>query len=172
MNENFERVKIDQALSTKYPEQIVAVSSVDNSGQPNAIILGWSMIASGNPPMMAIAIDRNNYSNQLIKECQEFVLAFPSPDVEEQVEFCGSKSGRDYQNKLKECGWETEAAEIVAPPLLKGCIANFECTVEKQVEAGDHTTFFGEIVAAHKNKENLERLYNFGDGVFAPAAKK
>lgn len=51
-------------------------------------------------------------------------------------------------------------------------MTNFECIVRKQVEAGDHITFFKEIVMAYQNEKAVNRIYNFsGDGVFAPAVK-
>ncbi|MFW6270501.1 MAG: flavin reductase [Bacillota bacterium] len=55
--------------------------------------------------------------------------------------------------------------------MLQGCVANFECIVRKKVESGDHTTFFGEIVAAHQTEKELNRIYNFGEGIFVPAVR-
>ena len=45
-----------QAVKTKYPEQIVIALAKDKNGKANPVTLGWTMIVSGNPPMMAIAV--------------------------------------------------------------------------------------------------------------------
>ncbi len=100
---------------------------------PNALIVGWSMTVSGSPPMMAVAIGHPNYSCKLIRECGEFVLAYPSTEVQKQVTFCGLNSGKDIEDKLAECGWRAAPATEVSPPLLAGCLANFECVVKNQV---------------------------------------
>ncbi len=172
MAEKLEKVNAEDAMAVKYPSEITAVSSVDSDGIPNALIVGWSMIVSGRPPMMAIAIGHPNYSCKLIRECGEFALAYPSTEMVKQAEFCGSNSGRNIEDKLSECGWKTMPATVVAPPLLGGCLANFECMVKDRIETGDHTTFIGEVVAAHRSTRKLDRLYSFADGALGPVRRK
>lgn len=167
-----QQVEISEAIATKYPEQVVAITSIDRNGTPNAMIAGWSMNTSGDPPMLAVSVGHTRFSHDLIRERGEFVLAFPSTEVEEQVRFCGSNSGSEYENKLAACGWETLPAKHVSPPLLSGCVANFECIVKVDVKTGDHTIFAGEVVAAHEAQDNLERLYNIGDRVFRAVVAK
>jgi len=172
MEEKLEKVQVEDAFAVKYPSEIVAVSSVDSGGIPNALIVGWSMTVSGRPPMIAVAIGHPNYSCKLIRECGEFVLAYPSTKVVKEVEFCGSNSGRDIEDKLAECGWGSVPAAEVSPPLLAGCLANFECVVKDRIETGDHATFIGEVVAAHRNPRKLDRLYSFADGRLGPVRRK
>jgi len=162
----FRKVGAGEAWKSKFPEHVVVATTVDKKGRPNAITLGWMMPTSNQPPMLAISVGLTRYSHQLLEECGEFVVAFPDESAEDQMLFCGSKSGRDFDDKLKACGWETEEAEIVAPPLLKNCVANFECKVAGTLLTGDHTIFAGEIVSAHISKKSQDRLYNFGSGVF------
>ena len=42
-----------EVIKTKYPEQVVIAIAKDKDGQANPITLGWTMIVSGKPPMMA-----------------------------------------------------------------------------------------------------------------------
>ena len=49
------QAEYQEAIKTKYPEQIVIAIARDKTGKANPITLGWTMIASGKPPMMAIA---------------------------------------------------------------------------------------------------------------------
>ena len=48
------QVEYADAITTKYPEQIVIAIAKDRNGKFNPITLGWTMIVSGEPPMMAI----------------------------------------------------------------------------------------------------------------------
>ena len=50
------QVEYSDAIKTKYPEQVVIAIARDADGRANPITLGWTMIVSGNPPMMAIAV--------------------------------------------------------------------------------------------------------------------
>lgn len=47
-------------------------------------------------------------------------------------------------------------------PLLKGCLASFECCVNQTVEAGDHAIFLAEVVSAEYD-EGRPLIY-FGSG--------
>lgn len=158
-------VTVTEAWKQKYPESIVLASSVDSAGIPNIISLGWSMCTSFVPPMVAISIGKTRYSYKLISEGKEFVLAFPGEDMEREVFYCGTHSGRDV-NKFKELGLTAMTARIVSPPLIDKCIVNMECKVVGQLDTGDHTIFVGEIITSYLSDEKKKRLYNLGNENF------
>jgi flavin reductase (DIM6/NTAB) family NADH-FMN oxidoreductase RutF len=160
-------VSVTESWKHKYPESIVLASSVDSAGIPNIISLGWSMCTSFIPPMVAISIGKTRYSHKLIAEGKEFVLAFPSEEMEHEVRYCGTHSGRDV-NKFKELGLVEITAKIVSPPLIDRCIVNMECKVVSQLDTGDHTIFVGEIVASYLSDKKKKRLYNLGNEKFGP----
>lgn len=159
-----QEVPISQAWNKKYPEQIGLVVTVDPSGVANVIVLGWVMPTSGSPPMVAVSIGHGRYTHELLQQCKEFVLAFPNEDQGREMLFCGTKSGR-HVNKERESGFEFVPSRRVKPPLIKGCVANFECRLVSQHETGDHTIFVGEILTAHI-EEGQGRLYTLGGGAF------
>jgi flavin reductase (DIM6/NTAB) family NADH-FMN oxidoreductase RutF len=152
-----------QAIKTKYPEQIVIAIAKDKTGRANPVTLGWTMIASGTPPMMAIAVARKHYSIETIRHSKNFTLAFPSSDMGDTALFFGSKSGRDI-DKLANCDCKTQPAKAIDSLLLSDAVANFECTLESETDAGDHIIFLGRVVASHINKEPKKRLYTVGPG--------
>ena len=49
-------------IKSKYPEQVVIAIAKDADGKHNPITLGWTMIASHVPPMMAIGVGKTRYS--------------------------------------------------------------------------------------------------------------
>ncbi len=159
-------VSVEEAWKRKYPEQVSWAVSVDSEGKANIISLGWCMTTSFKPPMMAISVGKTRYSHKLISESREFVLAFPSEEMGKEVLYCGTHSGRKV-DKFKETGLVAVPAKRVRPPLIEGCVANFECRVVGEIETGDHTIFVGEIVAAHISEEKKRRLYNLGNFKFS-----
>ncbi|HIJ52601.1 MAG TPA: flavin reductase family protein [Planctomycetes bacterium] len=152
-----------EAIKTKYPEQVVIAIAKDKAGRANPVTLGWTMIVSGAPPMMAIAVAKKHYSIETIRHSKCFTIAFPSSGMAEAALFFGSRSGRDV-DKLAEFDCKTEPAEAIDSVLLADAVANFECTLESETEAGDHIIFVGRIVCSHANTEPKKRLYTVGPG--------
>ena len=157
------QVEYSDAIKTKYPEQVVIAIAKDRNGKANPITLGWTMIVSGRPPMMAIAVAKTHYSVEAITHSRSFTIAFPTSEMADAALFFGSKSGRDT-DKFAEFDCPTEPAKDIDSVLLADAVANFECTLESQVHAGDHIIFVGEVVSAHINTESKKRLYTTGPG--------
>jgi len=157
------QVEYSDAVKTKYPEQVVIAIAKDRQGKANPVTLGWTMYASGNPPMMAIAVAKKHYSIEAITHSECFTIAFPSSDMAEAALFFGSKSGREI-DKFAEFECETEPAKEIDSVLLTGAVANFECTLDSQVPVGDHIIFVGTVVCSHMNDEPKKRLYTTGPG--------
>jgi len=137
------------------PSPVVLVTCSSQDGKHNIITVGMYMPISFNPPLVAIGISPKRYSHKLIKELGEFVVNVPTREIVEKVVYCGTVSGRDV-DKFKEAGLTPIPAKMVRPPLIKECIAHFECKLYASYEAGDHTIFVGRVVAVSVN-ENIER---------------
>ena len=157
------QVEYSDAIKTKYPEQVVIAIAKDKDGKANPVTLGWTMIVSGNPPMMAIAVAKKHYSVEAINHSKCFTICYPSSEMADATLFFGSKSGRNI-DKLAEFQCETAPAEKIDSVLLSDAVANFECKLDSQTEAGDHIIFIGEIVCSHKNTEPKKRLYTTAPG--------
>jgi len=157
------QVEYAEAIKTKYPEQIVIAIAKDRNGKFNPITLGWTMIVSGKPPMMAIAVAKTHYSVEAITFAECFTIAYPSSEMGDAALFFGSRSGRDV-DKLAEFNCETAPATEIDSVLLVDAVANFECKLEQHMHAGDHVIFIGNIEAAHKNTETKKRLYTTAPG--------
>jgi len=157
------RVEYSDAVKTKYPEQVVIAIAKDRQGKANPVTLGWTMYASGDPPMMAIAVAKKHYSIEAITHSECFTIAFPSSEMADAALFFGSKSGREI-DKFAEFECETEPAKEIDSVLLTDAVANFECMLDSQVPVGDHIIFVGTVVCSHMNTEPKKRLYTTGPG--------
>lgn len=158
-------VPVEDAWKRKYPERTVLLVSVDRSGRPNIVTLGWNMPTSGKPPMIAVSISPKRYSHKLIRETGEFVVAFPSEGMEDALIFCGTRSGRTV-DKFKATGLTPVKAKYVKPPLIAEATVNMECKLAASLETGDHTIFIGEILTAYVSEEDKPVLFNMGERKF------
>ena len=157
------QIEYEEAIRTKYPEQVVIAIAKDKDGKANPVTLGWTMIVSGKPPMMAIAVASRHYSIETIRHSKYFTIAFPSAEMADMALFFGSRSGRDV-DKLANCDCKTEPAKAIDSVLLCDAVANFECELESETTAGDHIIFVGKVICSHINTESKKRLYTVGPG--------
>lgn len=157
------QVEYQDAIKTKYPEQVVIAIAKDKAGRANPVTLGWTMLVSGEPPMMAISVYKGHYSIKTIRHSKCFTICYPSSEMADAAFFFGSKSGRDV-DKFAEFDCKTEPAKVIDSVLLSDAVANFECTLESETQAGDHIIFVGKIIASHTNTKPKKRLYTIGPG--------
>ncbi len=141
-------------------EPTVFVVSKGKVGPVNVMAAGWNVKCSYEPPMLAVALKKGNHTEKLIQETGEFVVAVPSPDLVEQLEYVGSVSGADV-DKLKNTELNTQPSDEVSVPLITEARVNFECKLEQAVLTGDHYLCVGMIVAAHYNADK-DQLYFAG----------
>ncbi len=154
-----------EAIKTKYPEQVVIVIAKDAQGRANPVTLGWVMTASFEPPMWAIALAAQHYTTEAIRHSKCFTIALPSSEQKEAAMFFGSKSGREI-DKFARCPGKcpVEDAKEIDSVLLCQAVANFECTLENEIAAGDHIIFIGKVVASWINTDPNRRLFAIGPG--------
>ena len=156
-------VSFTKAIVKKYPEQVVIVLAKEESGRINPITIGWTMLTSHNPPMMAFSVGLRRYSLEVLRVAKECVIAFPSEQQAGETLLFGTKSGTDT-DKLELSGIATVPAKVVDGVLLDDAVANFECRLTGEFKTGDHVIFVGEIVVSHVNTKSTGRLYTAAKG--------
>ena len=152
-----------QAIKTKYPEQLIITIAKDENGKANPMTMGWTMITSGSPPMMAVSMSKGHYTTKCIKRSKCFTIVFPASDMADAALFFGTHTGWNI-DKFAQFDCPHQPAKKIDSVLLTEAVANFECQLEKQLETGDHIIFVGRIVASHINTEPKKRLYIIGSG--------
>jgi flavin reductase (DIM6/NTAB) family NADH-FMN oxidoreductase RutF len=143
--------------SALYPNPVMLVSAAFE-GKESIITLAWGGTSSSNPPYVSIAIRKSRYSYDLIVKSKEFVLNIPTASMLEQVEFCGTKSGKDF-DKWKECNFTKGKGVNIDTPYIEECPVSFECKLHQVIELGTHDLLIGEVVAYHLDEQWREKGY-------------
>lgn len=161
-----------------YPCQAVLITCA-HGGRTN-VMTSSTMPASFKPPLLVVSVSPRRFSYELIKLQGEFVVNIPTSRLLDEVVACGSSSGREV-DKVKKLGLTLGRARRVEVPIIEECAAHLECRVFKEVEAGDHSLFIGEVVAAYAEEgllttdddgiamwdvERADVLLHVGGGVF------
>lgn len=155
---------VEDAFRRLKPENCYFVISVDGNGKPNIMVACWAMKCSLDPPLFAVSLSKKGYTHDLINKSREFVVAVPNKKLEKELMFFGSIH-ENKVDKFHESGIKTKKAKFLKSPLLDDATFNFECSLEKEVDAGDHTIFIGKILAAHDGGRkkvllNMKKLAN------------
>lgn len=120
----------------------VAVATVNGAdGAPHGLTVNSFTSVSLSPPLVLICVDHAAAVLAHFRAARCFgVNVLRESQRELSVRF--SRKGHDRFNGLE---WAPGQTGV---PLLGGVLAALECVVEQTVEAGDHTIFIGEVVAA------------------------
>lgn len=139
------------------PLPVVMVSCADNrKNRPNIITAAWTGIVNTAPPMVSLSLKPERYSHDLIATSGEFVINLVSADLLTACDFCGVRSGRDY-DKFEHCRLTPNpAAKLERAPAIAQSPLTLSCKVRSSEFLGTHTLFIAEILAI----EVAENLLN------------
>ena len=158
------KASVKKAITRKYPEQVVLVTTRAKAGNANIMAVGWVAIAAEDPLMFVLGIGDGAYSYELINETREFVVAFPAESMGKAVLHAGTCHGQG-RDKLSEAKLAVQDGTRVKAPLISGAVANFECKLVEVYQPGDCPLVIGRVVAAHENTDpKVKRLYTVGKG--------
>ena len=138
-----------------YPVPAVMVSCGNKTDGYNIITIAWTGTICTDPAMAYISVRPDRYSYDIIKKNGDFVINLTTKDLARATDWCGVKSGRDY-DKFKEMNLTPMAATKVRSPLIEECPLNIECRVTEIKELGSHHMFLAEVVAVNASKEYLD----------------
>ncbi|MGW8816390.1 flavin reductase family protein [Gordonia terrae] len=103
----------------------------------NAITLCFSSWVSYKPRMFAFAVQRTNYSYDLIRPSMPVSLSVPSEKLVDEAMYFGTVSGRN-EDKLVTSNAGLTNGESVPVPRLSSAIAAIEGVVDQVHSTGDH----------------------------------
>jgi flavin reductase (DIM6/NTAB) family NADH-FMN oxidoreductase RutF len=144
-----------------YPLPAVMVSCGAVPEEYNIFTVSWTGTICTDPPMCYISVRPSRFSYDIIKRNREFVINLTTKDLAFATDWCGVKSGADY-NKFSEMGLTPETGSVVKSPLIKESPVNIECIVKEIMELGTHHMFISEVVAVNAESE----LFDENTGVF------
>lgn len=134
------------------PPVLVSCGSMEAA---NLITIGWTGTICTQPSMVSISVRPERYSYQLIKDSGEFVINLPTRKLVRTVDWCGVKSGRDY-DKFAEMKLTPLPASTVSCPILAESPVNLECQVTQVIPLGSHDLFLAKVTAVDVDEALLD----------------
>lgn len=144
-----------------YPLPAVMVSCGSSPEEYNIITLSWVGTICTNPPMCYISVRPERHSYGIIKRNMEFVINLTTEDLAKATDWCGVRSGRDY-NKFKEMNLTPGKSSVVNAPYIEESPLCIECKVKEIIQLGSHDMFIADVV----NVKADDKFINIGTGKF------
>jgi flavin reductase (DIM6/NTAB) family NADH-FMN oxidoreductase RutF len=121
------------------------------------------------PPMVGIVVHPNRHTADMIRYSDGFAINIPGPALAKQTAFLGSLSGVN-NNKLESAGLTLFNPLSVDAPLIEGCLAWIECTLQDVIRTGDHSLFVGNVVKVQADDEAYAQQWLLNDREHSPLA--
>lgn len=137
----------------------VNVVTVAHEGDKEGMTATAACSVSAEPPQLLVCINTATATHDLIEKSRTFCLNILARDQEDIAMRFAGMDGAARSEKYGLGDWrdlETGA------PALDGALANFDCRVAQQIQAGTHSIFIGHIVGSRAVDEGAPLLYGGG----------
>lgn len=144
-----------------YPLPAVMVSTADREGNDNIITVAWTGTVCTNPAMLYISVRPERYSYHMLRESGEFVVNLTTEKLAKATDWCGVRSGRDF-DKWKEMHLTRGKAEkLTYAPIIQESPVNIECKVTEVQELGSHHMFLAKVEAVQVDESYMDETGKF-----------
>ncbi len=121
------------------------------------IVDAVSQISAGENPLLAVAVMKKNYTNELLRANEKFVLSVLSEDVDGNIlETFGLHSMRDV-DKFERVGM----TEVEGIKTVDDALGYMVCERVDMIENETHTLFIGRLIEADVLKEGEPMSYAY-----------
>ena len=128
-----------------YPVPSVMVTCGAEEKEYNILTVAWVGTICSNPPMCYISVRPERHSYSIIKKNMEFVINLTTKEIAYATDWCGVKSGKDF-NKFREMKLTAGKAAVVNVPIIEESPLCIECKVKEIIPLGSHDMFIAEVV--------------------------
>lgn len=146
---NLKNIKITRKIT-----QGMYTLTTQNGG---CIVDAVSQISSGDNPLIAVSVMKNNYTNELLKKNDKFALSVLGKEVNPQIiKTFGFNSMRDI-NKFE----TIKTTKIEDINIINDSLGYMICQKIKSIDNDTHTLFIGKIIEAdvYEDKEAMSYQY-------------
>lgn len=122
----------------------VAVVGAASAGVLGGLTASWVTRVSQEPPLLLVAIGRERYTWQLLRNASHFTVSLLGEGQVAEARLFGLRSRREVDK------WALVEHDLLGSgvPALRNCAARFLCGIEGRFAAGDHDCLVGRVVEA------------------------
>lgn len=138
-----------------YPLPAVMISCGSNPNEHNLFTASWVGTICTNPPMCYVSIRPERHSYDIIRRNMEFVINLTTESLARQTDWCGVRSGKNF-DKFKEMNLTAGKASVVSAPTIEEAPLCIECRVKEILSLGSHDMFIAEVVNVQADEQFID----------------
>ena len=128
-----------------YPLPAILVSVGNDESEYNLLTIAWTGTICSDPAMCYISVRPERHSYSILKKNMEFVINLTTEEMAHATDWCGVRSGKDF-NKFAEMKLTPKQAHVVKAPYIEESPLCIECRVREILPLGTHDMFIAEVV--------------------------
>jgi flavin reductase (DIM6/NTAB) family NADH-FMN oxidoreductase RutF len=137
-----------------YPVPAVLVTVGNDESEYNILTVAWTGTICSDPALCYISVRPERYSYAILKKNMEFVINLTTEKLAFATDWCGVRSGKDF-DKFKEMKLTPVKAHVVSAPYIEESPLSIECRVKEIVSLGTHDMFIAEVVNILADEEYI-----------------
>ena len=138
-----------------YPLPAIMVSCGATPDEYNVFTASWVGTICSDPAMCFVSIRQSRHSHEIIKRNMAFTLNLTNEDLARATDWCGVRSGRDY-NKFAEMNLTPAKGIKVDAPYINEAPVSIECCVKQIVHLGSHDMFIADVMNVLADKRFID----------------
>ena len=142
------------------PAVMVSCKAKEENSKPNIITVAWAGTVCSDPVMLSISVRPERYSHDIIEKSGEFVVNLVTEGLTKACDWCGVRSGRDY-DKFKEMKLHPFVSELMETPAIAESPVNIYCKVKDILRPGSHDIFLAEVIGVTVDEAYMDENGKF-----------
>lgn len=131
------------------PAAVTVVTALDGAGEPAGLTVSAFSVVSLDPPLVLVCVDKGSQTLPAVTGAGRFTVNFLAAGGEDLAIRFASKSAHKFDGVVTMPSSALRAHGAALPgygPVLAGAACGYAlCDVAREVEAGDHWIFVGEV---------------------------
>ena len=138
-----------------YPLPAIMVSCGASPDEYNVFTASWVGTICSDPAMCFVSIRQSRHSYDIVKLNMAFTLNLTNEDLARATDWCGVRSGRDY-NKFAEMNLTPVKGIKVDAPYINEAPMSIECRVKQIIHLGTHDMFIADVMNVLADKRFID----------------
>lgn len=136
------------------------VLTAKDDAKDNGCIINTVMQVTSEPLQITIAVNKKNYTNEMIQKTKKFNLSILSEKADFEIyKHFGYQSGREVDKFASFADAKRSPNGVLY--ITKGTNAYISAYVQQEVDLGTHSLFIAQLVAAESLSDDKSATYDY-----------
>lgn len=157
---------MDMSVMFKLGYGLYVLTAKDDA-KDNGCIINTVMQVTSNPLQVAIAVNKKNYTNEMIQKTRKFNLSILSEKADFEIyKHFGYQSGREVDKFASFT--EAKRSPNGVLYITKGTNAYISAYVQQEVDLGTHSLLIAQLVASESLSDDKSATYDYYQNFVKP----